>query len=371
MNEITATVIKYMKNKTLQQLSQQCESLKEEYEKRRKEYEYLDNKLLNQIDFIDKNEMYQIDYIYIEIICVFNSFYDDDSVLVIYNEKDKTIDVYNLKNKDSMNKVNKISDEKISQIKHLFNSNSKIDFVITAANNYQIVIYTYKEFNIKILKIINNETICSKTLFTIAPIEPLQYINSNYILKFNQFHTFIQMKSFDNELISEMNISTDMKHIEQIDKCFNGKKLFFTWYNNGISTYEMKNKKIYNVCSFSSVNKGTNAVSYYVDKDDRVCLLEGNFNSIIIWDFYKGNKIKQIPLSVLIGNINQILLWNENIFYIGTDNGSLLQFRINDTKIECEKYNKQYENVFILKKCRSENPCLILLNSIGEVIMLK
>ena len=42
MNEIAATVIKYMKNKTLQQLSQQCESLKEEYEKRRKEYEYLD-----------------------------------------------------------------------------------------------------------------------------------------------------------------------------------------------------------------------------------------------------------------------------------------------------------------------------------------
>ena len=26
----------------------------------------------------------------------------------------------------------------------------------------------------------------------------------------------------------------------------------------------------------------------------------------------------------------------------------------NDTKIECEKYNKQYENVFIIKKIRSE-----------------
>ena len=43
----------------------------------------------------------------------------------------------------------------------------------------------------------------------------------------------------------------------------------------------------------------------------------------------------------------------------------------NDTKIECEKYNKQYENVFIIKKIRSESPCLVLLNSIGEVIMLK
>ena len=47
---------------------------------------------------------------------------------------------------------------------------------------------------------------------------------------------------------------------------FNGKKLFFTWYNNGISTYEMKNKKIFNVSSFSSVNKGTNALSSYIDK---------------------------------------------------------------------------------------------------------
>ena len=371
MNEITSTVIKYMKNKTLQRLSRQCDGLKEEYEKRRKAYEYLDNKLLNQIDFIDKNEMYSIDYIYIAKICVFNSFYDDDSVLVIYNEKEKTIDVYNINNKDIMNKVNTVSEEKITQIKHLFNSNSKIDFVITAANNYQIVIYTYKEFNLKILKIINNESICSKNLFTISPIEPFQYINSNYILRFNQFHTHIQMKSFDNEIISEMMISTDMKHIGQIDMCFNGKKLFFTWYNNGISTYEMKNKKIFNVSSFSSVNKGTNALSSYIDKDDRVCLLEGNFNSIIIWDFYTGKKIKQIPLSILIGNINQILLWNDHVFYIGTDNGSLLQFRINDTKIECEKYNKQYENVFIIKKIRSDSPCLVLLNSIGEVIMLK
>ena len=66
MNEITSTVIKYMKNKTLHRLSRQCDGLKEEYEKRRKAYEYLDNKLLNQIDFIDKNEMYSIDYIYIK-----------------------------------------------------------------------------------------------------------------------------------------------------------------------------------------------------------------------------------------------------------------------------------------------------------------
>lgn len=369
MNEITTTVIKYMKMKTLERLSQNCDSIKEIYSKRKKEYEYLDNKLLNQIDFIEQNEMYQIDYIHRDKLCVFNSFYDDDSVLVIYNYKDKTLDAINLKDKDIMNKVNTINDDIIYHIKHLFNSNSKIDFVITSSVNYQIVIYTYNNFNLRLLKIINNESICSKSIFAITPFEPFQYINSNYIIKFNQLHTLIQMKSFDNEIISEMKISSDMKHISIT--VFNNKIYLFTWYNNGISTFEIKSKKIYGVCSFSSFNKGTNAVTSYIDKDNKINLLEGNFNIINIWDFYKGKLIKKIPLSILIGNIHQILLWNYHIFYIGTDNGNILQFRINDSTYECEKYNKVYENVFILKKCRTDSPCLLLLNSIGEVIMLK
>ena len=365
MNYITQNILNYCDIKTLEKYRTLNEEINNLYKKNIKKGYYGSYFEISKQFFLlnDENKINNYSYpsIYYKTFICFNSLFNEN-ILIIYNFIKNSLDLFSIENNLILKNNIFIKSKELKILKYYLTINEKKEYVLYSDEYYNIIIFYYKKYNLDYINTIFNKNIISKNLNYDFCIFNFQ--DNNYILKFNYYSNKIELNNFDNTFITPESCNSNMKFINY----FSIKKEsvnFFTYFNNGISTYELnKNKKIISLNNFSSYNKSTNIVI----SNNEQFLLEGNKEFILIWDFYTGKNINKIQINFSYENCLNIFQWNEEILFICSDLGTIYKLNIKNT--EKTKLNFYTENYFQINKIFLTSASLILLTSKGEIILL-
>ena len=356
MKRIRKNTFEYLPFSALQKFKN-VSCLRDVLRQREKENVFSDETLCVSKKIIDIKNLYQFSCLYNLFFAAFNSFSDNSPVLVIFNQLNSSLDLINLAEPTQTSQIS-ITGE-VSQVRH-FLSKEKIDFILASNTNYEIYIYKYSNFSLLLAF-----RIPSSSFNKLASFAPLELNDHSYILRFNGNKSKVELLNFSAEKKASSSCQSQMNMLSCVDK-----NHFFTWFNNGISTYVIDEKlmKIKNVTNISSFNKMTSNVSFYSNGQTKEKkLLELNRNYLNVWDFFRGSKEFSIAITVY-ESLTNIVKWNDNVFYILTETGKLMKYNyLEETK---EQTELKFENVFQTAVVKVGVPSVFCLESNGETFLL-
>ena len=240
-------------------------------------------------------------------------------IYLVYATAKNSIKCYNLEEKNItlIKEIIKAHDDYITNFRHIYNNNLKVDILMSISGNNQIKIWNCDNWNcILELNNINKSGMLYSACFLFDE-------NNYYIISSNRDTydpEFMKIFDFNGKKIKEIKNSNKSTYFIEIfyDNSIM-KNYIITGNQNFIRSYDYDENKVYYTYSDNKNNdnnKNYNHFSIVMNISEGIIKMlescEDNF--IRVWNFHKGNLINKINCNTgLIG----ICLINENYLCIG------------------------------------------------------
>ena len=278
----------------------------------------------------------------------------ENCYFLIYISNKKSINCYNLLYMEITAKIN-LSDDfySISCLKHFYDKKNNRDLILVISHFNHLL---------KIWNLSNWDCICTIPKFNKIGISfsaLMMEINGEInIVTSNAYSEPIKFFDLNGNKIKEINNSTFDNTIF-IENYYDKNKN--TNYIICINKYELKNSrnyaKSYNIENNELYHEYYNNKNYSINditifESGNITKLMGSYNdkTIRIWDFHSGTELSTI---YLYHDITSICLWDDNNIFIGTYDGELLLYNL-ENKIIKKIQNKNHHNnpISTIKKFR-------------------
>lgn len=264
----------------------------------------------------------------------------NDILLLIYTTDDYSIIVYDIVKEKNLNEI-KCSQKDIYELYHCLDRKNKRDLLLTQSSYNYIKVWDINNFNciLDLKKLELSYVKVSKTCF-------MNFKNDIYIIIDNSNKSF-NLYNLSGEIINELKFDDYITHISTYNDDKLSKVYIIISRIDNIISYDYEKGEIYH--QYFNAQRGYiyNLLIKNIESDKQV-LLFGNYgNYLNIWDFHKGELLKNIKFNY---NVNNICLWN-NQFLIG-----ITEIKFNQNSLCLLDLNKEEisENLISYEKCNPE-----------------